>query len=277
MTEAEIAKNVAIVEYFKRKCHLKEETLWGKMKAAQDDVNDRVTKLWNLPEPSSESDTESSSSDDDSSDSEENDTTAESEVRETPLKGQLLRRLHQQKMKTENELKSAVEDPKLLAGVEILALSHEDEKTIEETKGAEQAGEGALGFPESDSRVEKCTGKAQTLQRDQVEREPISFMLPPESQHKQTLFSNTFVHGEKEFTVTTRVIKGGADFILADEVRVKDASVDLKAVSTSDKEKMWNLMHTQCSRGDLDAVSSLIETNGVSPSIVGEVINFIIT
>ena len=64
MIEAENKRNFRIIEYFKTKCHLKEETLWGKMTAAQDDVNDRLTTIWNLPEPDTdpESDLESTSS-----------------------------------------------------------------------------------------------------------------------------------------------------------------------------------------------------------------------
>ena len=75
MVEAEEAKNVKMIDYLKTNFNLKEETLWGKFRGAQDDVNDRVTKTWYLPEPSSDSEDYSSS-----------DSEAEPETGEVPKK-----------------------------------------------------------------------------------------------------------------------------------------------------------------------------------------------
>ena len=61
MVEAENLKNVKMIDYLKKSFNLKEETLWGKMRGAQDDVDDRATKTWSLPEPSSDSEDYSSS------------------------------------------------------------------------------------------------------------------------------------------------------------------------------------------------------------------------
>ena len=61
MIEAENERNVKMIDYLKTNFNLKEETMWGKIRGAQDDVNDRVTKTWYLPEPSSDSEDYSSS------------------------------------------------------------------------------------------------------------------------------------------------------------------------------------------------------------------------
>ena len=68
MMEAEEARPlelyIDILDFFKNECHLEEETFLGKVRAATDDVNDHLTKMWDLPEP--ETDTSSSEFDLDS-------------------------------------------------------------------------------------------------------------------------------------------------------------------------------------------------------------------
>ena len=94
MMMAENRQHTDIVDYLKTTCHLSEETLPGKLKAARDDVNDRATRVWSLPEPSSESDLDSASSSEDEEESREAEETAEDpvvgEVSGTVMKGQLL-------------------------------------------------------------------------------------------------------------------------------------------------------------------------------------------
>ena len=73
MMEAEEARPlelyIDILDFFKNECHLEEETIFGKLRAATDDVDGRLTKMWDLPEP--ETDTSSSEFDLDSSASDE--------------------------------------------------------------------------------------------------------------------------------------------------------------------------------------------------------------
>ena len=94
---AENRRETDIVNYLKTTCHLSEETLFGKLKAANDDVNDRVTRVWSLPEPSVESDLDSSlfsEDEEESADSEESaEDPVEGEVSGTVMKGQLLRNM----------------------------------------------------------------------------------------------------------------------------------------------------------------------------------------
>ena len=105
------------------------------------------------------------------------------------------------------------------------------------------------------------------------ENEPIVLVWPPKKERKQTVFMHKFVHEEKQYTVTTTVVKGGRDFILQDETRVRDLSDAPKVPSPSEMAKMTHLMHNQCSFGELDTVSHLIEAKGVSPNVVDKVCN----
>ena len=105
------------------------------------------------------------------------------------------------------------------------------------------------------------------------ENEPIIIQWPPKKERKQTVFMNKFVHEGREYTTTTTVVKGGRDFILEDSFSVRDLSDAPKLPSPSEMAKMTHLMHNQCSFGELDTVSHLIEAKGISPNVVDEVCN----
>ena len=115
--------------------------------------------------------------------------------------------------------------------------------------------------------------KSKTSNYKIKENEPIVLVSPTKKERKQSAFIHKFVHEGKEYTVTTTVIKGGRDFILQDKTSVRDLSDAPKVPSPSEMAKMTHLIHNQCSFGELDTVSNLIEAKGVSPNVVDEVCN----
>ena len=80
-----------------------------------------------------------------------------------------------------------------------------------------------------------------------------------------------FIHGEEEYTVTTQVLKGGAGFLLQDKVTKRNLSDVQAPLSASELAEQRELLHNQCSFGELDTVTHLIETVGVSPNALDKV------
>ena len=97
------------------------------------------------------------------------------------------------------------------------------------------------------------------------------YLWPKKVERKQSFFMHKFVHGNQEYTVSTRVMKGGTDFILADETTVRDLSKERRPLSASELAEKGELLHNQCSFGELDTVSHLIEAEGISPNAIDSV------
>ena len=326
MMEAEEAgpQKFVIVDYFKNECQLKEETLVGKLSAARDDVNDRLTKMWALPEP--ESDT-SSEFDSDSSASDE-EKTNDSSVAEREMavqtrkvmKGRLLQRLLERRnrylMKSkEDDITTGEESDPIrnnIAGENggqdsdgkslSLPQNHSDESARDEKSKSSTASQTQEATGKDNTVATNVVGQTQSELKSQEEEngtkqdeesantpvsaagreEPkslyfqqaefmgkkyIDIVNPKWEKGKQTFFLNRFEHKGKECIVQTRVIKGGMDFLLSDQVVVRDIK------PLSDSEKLINnfMIHNQCAHGELDTVAHLIDNRGVDPNVLDEV------
>ena len=117
------------------------------------------------------------------------------------------------------------------------------------------------------TKMEKATKTKSSKRR----KKPIGILWPRDKERKQSVFMNKFVHDGKEYTVTTEALKGGKDFLLSDRITVRDLSEPRKLLSPSEIAEMENLLHNQCSFGELDTVSHLIEDKGVNPSALDKV------
>ena len=323
MMEAEEARpqKFDIVDYFKNECQLQEETLVGKLSAARVDVNDRLTKMWALPEPesdtSSEFDSDSSASDEEEKNSS---SVAEDEMAvqtRKVMKGRLLQRLLEQRNRYlmesgENDITTGEESDPIANNLadenggqdsdgKSLSLpqnhgdeSADDEKskssaTASQTRAQEvtskddtvatnvvgqtqQEENGTKQDKESANVPVSAVGREEpkSLYLQQAEfmgKKYIDIVNPKWEKGKQTFFLNRFEHEGKEYIVQTRVIKGGMDFLLNDQVVVRD----IKPLSDSEKLKNNFMIHNQCAHGELDTVAHLIENRGVDPNVLDEV------
>ena len=253
MKSAEEAKSTTatfnIVQFIKNECHLKEETLAGKLRAATDNVNDRLTKMWNLPDP--ESDT---SSDSDFS------------VVDSILldEGDRLTKMWNLESDTSSDSNFGMIDSMLPDEGDCPM-----EKDAEQTQNVIEDEPSFNDKPMNEYQTRTLTEAESTGTTSAITTEETEVAVNPNQVHgKQTYFLNRVEHESMEYMITTRVLQGGDFFILLDSFTCHDMR---KPQNDQQKHENNVMIHNQCVFGELDTIAHLIDNRGVSPSVLDEV------